>query len=66
MNELDRMKRDLELEGLKPDTLVFNKKFLERKVERCKQYQRVNSCDNCRVFMECTLIKEYLKILRGG
>jgi len=62
--------KDLENEliagGLTPGTPEFQFKYLERKVEICKEIRGQYSCFDCPYFEHCDLIKSYLTELKYG
>ncbi len=60
------LKTELEHSGLKPGSPEFEEALRARKVDLCKQAQRVDSCWNCRAFDHCQLIKQHLIDLHYG
>ena len=61
---LQQLEDELEALGARPGTFAYDKMYRARKVELCKELQRVPSCNECRAFDHCTLVKQYLVDLR--
>lgn len=61
---LREIEKNLELEGLKPGTFIYEAELRRRKVEMCRALKQVESCWKCDYFDHCELIKLHLKDLR--
>lgn len=57
---LKQLESDLEGQGLKPGTPLFERAYRARKVDMCKELQRVASCWECQAFDHCALVKAHL------
>jgi hypothetical protein len=58
---LKALRAELEMAGLKPGTLEYQKEERRRRVELCKAQKAVESCWKCDYFDHCELVKAYLR-----
>jgi len=63
---LEQLKLDIELEGYAPDTPQFGVMLRQRQVETCVEMKELPSCESCPAYLECEILKEYLRDLRFG
>jgi hypothetical protein len=61
---LQQLEAELDAQGLKRNTPAYERKYRARKVELCKEFQRVESCWDCKAFDNCSLVKQHLVDLR--
>jgi len=52
--------------GHKPGSVQFDVELRQLRVNKCKEFQVVDSCEECRAFDSCELIKLHLRDLRYG
>jgi hypothetical protein len=58
---LEGMKGRCVAEGLEEGTPRFNLRYLQLRVEKCKQLQRVMVCSVCPSYEFCETVKEYMR-----
>jgi len=61
---LRQLESDLEGEGFKRNTERWDRAMRTRKVALCKQAQAVASCNDCKAFDHCELVKQHLRDMR--
>ena len=61
---LKDIEKNLEIEGLKPGSFIYEAELRRRKVALCQQIKAVDSCWDCNYFDHCPLIKQHLVDLR--
>lgn len=69
MPRLPRLRQihlDLEMEGHRPGTPVFEAKARERQVLLCQEMQQVPSCQLCPAYSDCEVVKAHLRDIRFG
>jgi len=62
---LDELEFQVETSGYVPGTAEFARRLRAAKVSKCKEMQNVDHCSNCRAFLDCTLVREYLRDYSG-
>lgn len=55
------LESELEGEGFKRGTELWDRAMRNRKVALCKQGQSVESCWDCKAFDHCELVKSHLR-----
>lgn len=63
---IDQLVIDLEVEGYRPGTPVFDAELRKRQVEACQEMQGVPGCDSCPAYDNCELVKAHLRDIRFG
>jgi hypothetical protein len=56
---LTKIKMQVEDEGVPLNSPQFDYRVLELRVERCKEFQSVASCSDCKAYDYCEITKEY-------
>jgi len=56
---IEELKSTLELEGYAQGTTQFARLLCERKIDRCRELKRFQSCGSCPANDICTLLREY-------
>lgn len=62
---LGRLRRDVEAEGIAPDSPRFIKRFNQMKVIQCRQMRGHSNCLECLYYDECELVKQVMRDNRG-
>lgn len=60
---IEEIEQALEFEGFTKGTVPFERKLRERKVEKCRELKRMAVCNECPVYDDCRILKEYLRNL---
>ena len=58
---LTKIKMQVEDEGLPIDSPKFEYRVLELRVEKCMEFQSVDSCPSCKAYDYCEITKEYTR-----
>jgi hypothetical protein len=58
---LQKLREQAEDEGYEPGTPKYEYRYLELRVERCRELQEVTLCTDCRAFDACQIGKDYAR-----
>ena len=56
---LTKLREQAEDEGYEPGTPRYEYRYLELRVERCREMQDVTLCTDCKAFDACQISKDY-------